>query len=400
MGKKKIVFTYVEAGLGHIIPIETIADAFEKKYGNEVEVIRSFIFRDSKRKNVVKMGNVCLESAKQCANNKCYSFFEGISYHFSSKFILRLLDFHFRKGVKEFMQDMQELAPDMMISSYYLPSHLAKKSNELGLTSAVIATYSPDPYIYPAWDRKCDLFLVNNGLAYESSIKKGFDKEIVKQIPFVLKSKVVETITNVSQQQAREKLNLENKFTLLLSSGAYGKKSTEKLIKKITKLNLDMNVVVVCGKNEKMLQRLQTFNKNFAGKTNLYVIGFTEKLDEYMKASNLLVGKGGSNTIIESICLSLPMIVNAEVNALEKKTSAYWEKKGVLIREKKTSKIIKLIIESFNNKEFLNKYLENIKKYGKFDGAEKCADLLYETLIANNGKVEKWKYSKNLKNVG
>ena len=34
--KPRIVFAFTEAGLGHIMPLKSIADAVEKKYGDKV----------------------------------------------------------------------------------------------------------------------------------------------------------------------------------------------------------------------------------------------------------------------------------------------------------------------------------------------------------------------------
>ena len=36
---KKIVFPYVEAGMGHIMPLRSVAEVFKKKYGDKVEVV-------------------------------------------------------------------------------------------------------------------------------------------------------------------------------------------------------------------------------------------------------------------------------------------------------------------------------------------------------------------------
>lgn len=37
----------MEAGLGHIMPLNSIADEFEKLYGDKVEVVRSRFFTES-----------------------------------------------------------------------------------------------------------------------------------------------------------------------------------------------------------------------------------------------------------------------------------------------------------------------------------------------------------------
>ena len=39
--KLKVVFPFVEAGLGHIMTEKSIADAFENKYGEYFEIVRT-----------------------------------------------------------------------------------------------------------------------------------------------------------------------------------------------------------------------------------------------------------------------------------------------------------------------------------------------------------------------
>ena len=103
---------------------------------------------------------------------------------------LKVLDAHFKKAIKLFVKEFGQLNPDLIVSSYYLPSHLARKANEQGVTNTLIATYSPDPYIYPAWDRKCDLFIVNNQKAFDIAIKKGFELKKTLQVPFIYKKEL------------------------------------------------------------------------------------------------------------------------------------------------------------------------------------------------------------------
>lgn len=45
--KPKVLFPFVEAGLGHIMPMTAVVDVFEKKYGDRVEVIRTNFFQDT-----------------------------------------------------------------------------------------------------------------------------------------------------------------------------------------------------------------------------------------------------------------------------------------------------------------------------------------------------------------
>ena len=52
--KPRVVFPFVEAGFGHIMAERSIADAFEKKYGEYFEVVRSDFFKESGSKPMQK----------------------------------------------------------------------------------------------------------------------------------------------------------------------------------------------------------------------------------------------------------------------------------------------------------------------------------------------------------
>ncbi|MBQ8197020.1 MAG: glycosyltransferase [Clostridia bacterium] len=377
--KPRVVFTFVEAGMAHIMAMTGMMDAFQKKYGDKCECIKSYIFSDSKNQDVKKMGETVSGHTKKTASNWLYNRFEALSYLTSSRLTLKFLDGHFRKGRKGFLQDAKELNPDLLVASYYLPSHLVVETNKKGITDTLIATYTPDPYIYPAWDRRCDLFLVNNERAYELAVKKGFKKEVVRQIPFIYKEELLHF--NATRQQAKKEVNIDDKFTVLFSSGAYGAKGTEKLVKKLLATSLPMNLYVICGKNEEIKVRLENLKNSMETQVNLQVIGFTDKLAYYMKASDLLIGKAGFLTMMEARYLECPMIANVAANRLEEIIANYAEKYGLAKKEYRANGVVKLVEKCFNDRDYLSSRLINIKdREGEMLGCEKAADLLYDLL--------------------
>lgn len=377
--KKRVVFTYVEAGMGHIIPIKSISDAFKAKYGEECEVVDSYIFSQSKSKEVQKMGKELSDHTIRASVNWLYNKFEAFSYLLSSKLTLKFLDWHFRKARKHFYNDLKDINPDLIVSSYYLPSHLARQANEKNYTNTLIATYSPDPYIYPSWDRKCDIFLVNNDKAYQMAIDGGFDKDKVKRVSAIYKKEILDY--NLSKAQARQNLGVNpDKFNLLYTGGAYGTKGTEKLVKTLLCADLDIHLTVVCGKNKDIYNNMVKLSKFKTSNVTYEVVGYTDKLHEYVTASDLVIGKAGSNTMMEVAHLSRPLIVYRESSRLEEKTAQFFEKENTARRIRNPKKIVKFIKDVQKNPEKLKSYTEGCAKYKDQNGAEQVADLLYELL--------------------
>jgi processive 1,2-diacylglycerol beta-glucosyltransferase len=377
--KRKVLFTYVEAGMGHIIPIKSISEAFKAKYGSECEVVDSFIFSQSKSEKVQKMGKELAEHTIRASVNWLYNKFEAFSYLLSSKLTLKFLDWHFRKARNDFYSDLKEINPDLIVSSYYLPSHLAEQANEKGFTNTLIATYSPDPYIYPSWDRKCDMFLVNNDNAYDMAICGGFDKNKVVRVPAIYKKEILDYKS--SKEQARLSLGVEiDKFNVLYTGGAYGTKGTEKLVKTLLCAGLNIHLTVVCGKNESIYNNMIALDKFRTGNTSYQVVGYTCKLHEYITASDLVIGKAGSNTMMEVAHLNRPLIVYRESSRLEEKTAQFFEKEKTAKRIRNPKKIVEYIKSIQNNPEMLKIYSDSFAKYKDESGADYVADLLYGLL--------------------
>ena len=378
-GKKpKVVFTYVEAGMGHIMPMSGMQDAFEKKYGDKCEIVKSYVFAQSKYKEVRKMGAMQSQHAKRMSNSRLLSILEAISYAFPSRLVLFFLDRVFGKGRKLFFNDAKELNPDLLVSSYYLPAHLFRQANEKGLTDTLIVTYTPDYCVYPAWDRKCDVFLTHNEMAATMAIKHGFKKETVKIVPFIFKSGIENA--RIDKAAARKGLGLKDEYTILCTNGAYGTKNMIKLGRLIARENLPVKFIAVCGKNQALYKTLTDFAATFSGRTEICPIGFTDKLPEYMAAADLIIGKSSPGTVREALLSGAPMITDGYINHNEKYCFAYCGRHKITVCEKRTDRIIDIIKKDLENSGYIKSLLSDLAPYRDFTGAEKAADVLFGLL--------------------
>jgi processive 1,2-diacylglycerol beta-glucosyltransferase len=378
--KPRVVFTFVEAGMGHIVPATGIADAFEKKYGDKCEVVRTKIFSDSKNPKIVEYQQKLIDDVKHLARSQTYAFLEYyLGEMVGSKRALDFLDFLFRNVKQEIIEEIVELKPDLIFSSYYSPTHFACEARERKMMDCLIATYSPDPVVYPAWDTRGDLFLTINSQAYECALKKDFPEKTIKTIPFIYRKEISEI--NVPKSEMKEKLGLDkDKFTILLADGAYGQKNLVAFTKILAQLDANINVVAVCGKNEEAYKKLKNFDK-VNKKVNLIVLGFVKNIFDYLYVSDLFVGKGGGNSIPEALYFGVPVIVSSFANVLEEKTADFYINKkdcGMIIRDK--GKFKKTINKILKDPTCLDKYRENSKVFHDSTGAEKGADEIFNLL--------------------
>ena len=104
-------------------------------------------------------------------------------------------------------------------------------------------------------------------------------------------------------KQARASLKLKDLPTVLVVGGGDGVGGLQKIAlgvgEKLAGYAGDCQLVVVCGKNEKVKKALQAHP--WASNVNVQVEGFVSNMDDYMVAADILVTKAGPGTIAEVI---------------------------------------------------------------------------------------------------
>ena len=377
--KPKVVFTFVEAGMGHIMPATGLADAFEQKYGDKCEVVRLKIFSESKHECVRKYGQSLADDVKKLGSSDVYAWCEWFfSELIGSRGSLKFLDTLYKDARVKILDELEALQPDLIFSTYYSPSHFAIQAREQGRIDAIIGSYSPDPEIYAAWDRRGDFFLTNNDRAYNQAIKKGCKR--VSKIPFVYRREIGD-VTTLTKDEMRLKLGLPtDKFTILLSDGAYGQKNLVRFTKELLASGLNVSIVAICGKNQQAYDELSKLSP-VSQDTYFRPLGFTSNMLEYLRASDMFVGKGGSNAVNEAFYFGLPVVVSAFANMLEKQTAEYFlNERGLGKIIKSPKKFLKFLNYLMSNPHEIDAYRDKLKPHQDASGAEQGADIIYSML--------------------
>ena len=104
----------------------------------------------------------------------------------------------------------------------------------------------------------------------------------------------------------RRELGLrEDLPTGILLFGGFGSKVMYQIAEKIEAAGLPIQLIVVCGRNEKLAEKF----KAKKWKTPLHVVGFTKEIPRLMRAADFLIGKPGPGSIAEAMVKGLPVIL-------------------------------------------------------------------------------------------
>ena len=121
-------------------------------------------------------------------------------------------------------------------------------------------------------------------------------------------------------------LHLE-KPVLLLSAGALGVGPTEFVVERLMQLRTDAQTVVICGKSDELRERI-------AAKVNarFHLLGYTNRMHDLMKISDLFIGKPGGLTTSEALACGLPMAVISPIPGQEERNTDHLLEEGTAIR--------------------------------------------------------------------
>ena len=107
--------------------------------------------------------------------------------------------------------------------------------------------------------------------------------------------------------ELRRKYNLlPEKFTLLILYGGKGFIDISNMIKILFDYKKPLQIIAIAGKNKNLEEKLN--HLSIPAHISLAVVGWTDKIDEYMRVADVIVSKPGGLTTTECLVLGKPLI--------------------------------------------------------------------------------------------
>jgi processive 1,2-diacylglycerol beta-glucosyltransferase len=117
---------------------------------------------------------------------------------------------------------------------------------------------------------------------------------------------------------------------VLLSAGAAGSDSAEFMVEQLMTLDDRIQVLVVCGNNPDLKQRIEEMVLLAANRFR--VLGYTDAMPTLMQLADLLIGKPGGMTSAEALAAGLPMCIVNPIPGQEERNSDHLLEEGVAIK--------------------------------------------------------------------
>ncbi|MBU0687121.1 MAG: UDP-N-acetylglucosamine 2-epimerase [Candidatus Margulisbacteria bacterium] len=270
----------------------------------------------------------------------------------SKPFILRNL----KKMIKDF-------DPDLIVSVHPLVNHLTVRAlKELKRKTPFVVVITDPVTLHRAWVADdVEMYYVATEEAAHNCVKYGLDKKKIKVLGIPVDPKFA--LKDFQKADARVDDRLEpDYFTVMLMGGGEGGGGMYKIVKAIEQSDLNIQLVVIAGRNKVLENKLKAEAKNL--KFPMKVFGFTSRIAELMSESNLLITKAGPGTIAEALSMDLPLILTSWLPGQEEGNVEFVVKDGLGRVCPNPDEIVE-VIRSLKDTPEYKKMKENIKKVSK-----------------------------------
>jgi len=224
-------------------------------------------------------------------------------------------------NTRPFVKLLREYHPDIIVCTHFLPAEIVswlKAKERLNSRQAIVVT---DFDVHAMWlvhHYEHYFVAVEESRVYLEALGIPANKITVTGIPI---DPVFAQRKDKTEMRLKHALEPE-RTTILLSAGGFGVGSVEVLVDSILPLRHSAQVVAICGRNDELKTRLQKSAKlRTNGNVVVKPIGYTTEMDEFMSASDIVIGKPGGLTTSEALAKGLAFVIVNPIPGQEERNS-------------------------------------------------------------------------------
>jgi processive 1,2-diacylglycerol beta-glucosyltransferase len=367
MAKKRLkaLIAYVNVGGGFKSPAMAISEELESL---GVECVMSDFFLESRSDAIDHL----IKDGWKLSLKHPWTF--DLVYGLSDnrfRLLERLLQAAYEKRMVSLIKSVK---PDFIVSLYFSSTFIIGRIVKKHFPHIPVIGYHTDAIVAHQYYVSNDIaaYFVPTKEGYADMLRKGQKPSLLKMGSFAIGRKFKKKFS--SQKIERKKLGLKDMFTALIVFGGEGIGKIHELFKAIGNKGKDMQLIVVCGRNEAMRLDLEALKGKMP--FELVVKGFVDNMQDYMYASDVVMGKSGINMVFESLFMKKPFIAFMAL-ANEKFAAHYLLKHNAGWWPKSAEKAGVLLTSLPANSGLLARIRKNISKVGvNYDTARMAKDML------------------------
>lgn len=376
---KRILILMSDTGGGHRAVANAIHDALKIRHGDNAEIDIVDVFRDYTPAPLkyapdfyptwINKGKLSWGLGYQLTNSKG-----------PARTVTRSAYLTLRQRIKQMLRDYPA---DVIVSAHALfvsPSLDALMSFEDRPPFVVVVTDLVSTHMF-WYDTRADRILVPTKPALDRGLRGDVPADKMRITGLPVNPSFAARL--IDKQEARAELGwLPDKLTVLMVGGGEGMGPLYRMARAINERELDIQLVVVAGKNKQLKARLEASLWNQP--TRIYP--FTRQMPRLMSAADMIVTKAGAASVTEATTAGLPLIISDVIPGQETGNMTYVVENGAGAYAPTPAEIGETVERWVKEgREGLAKRAEASRRIARPDAAFDVADEVWEW--ANYGRM-------------
>ncbi|MFZ6772836.1 MGDG synthase family glycosyltransferase [Undibacterium sp. SXout7W] len=234
-----------------------------------------------------------------------------------------------RLNARSLLTAIADFQPDAIICTHFLPAELLSRLLQKQRLACPVWVQVTDFDLHKMWvhDHMAGYFVANEETAYRVHLN-GISKEKIHitGIPIM-----PEFMQLANRQQCAADLGIDPaRTTILLMGGGAGLGQLDQVAEGLLNTQMDIQLIVLAGKNQQALTSLQQLEKRYPGQ--LVPLGFSNTVERLMACADLIITKPGGLTTAECLASGLPMLVNSPIPGQEERNADFLLEQGVALK--------------------------------------------------------------------
>lgn len=233
-------------------------------------------------------------------------------------------------------------------------------------------TIATDYVSIPFWEEtNPDYFVIPSKKLEGDFERKGIDKSKILPLGIPVSKKY-------SKEYEANKCKLElglkekNRYILILN-GSMGFGNVTEVVKNLLKNIENINFLISCGNNKKLLKKLQEMYKD---NKRVITIPYTDELEKYMAVSEIILTKPGGLTTTEVATMRKPCIHTMPIPGCENYNANFFNQNGMALKCDTIEEIVQSTKKLLEDKELQKQMIENQNKYVDKNACDKISDVI------------------------
>jgi processive 1,2-diacylglycerol beta-glucosyltransferase len=164
--------------------------------------------------------------------------------------------------------------------------------------------------------------------------------------------------------------------TLLVAGGALGMSPATAVVRQLLQLDRDFQAIIVCGKNEEMLNEIVDLLKDRPA--DFRVFGYTKEMSDFMSVASILLSKPGGMTTAEAVACGLPMMILDPIGGQEERNADVLLEAGAAVKCTEVTLVAHKLRRLLDDPERLRQMSRNARSLGHPNAAAEISRIVLE----------------------